>query len=177
MFYGFFCATLPELVCGTPPELSLAEFDIMAKAELSPKRFKELCSMDEYSDGQNLPEIYQEMRKFDRFLQLRIAERRAEKLGRVTELPLPEEYHTDVDFALPAAANADDPRERERLVDKIRWMKIDDLEGCHNQDFTTLCAYRLRLKMLEKYRKRNDSDGCTIFENTVSRLASPIDKM
>lgn len=177
MFYGFFCATLPELVCGVPPELSLEEFDTLAKDELSPKRFAMLCSMDGSDDEQELPEIYRKMRKFDRFLQLRIAEKRAEKLGRVTELPLPEEYHTDVDFALPGAASADDPRERERLVDKIRWMKIDDLESCHNQDFTTLCAYRMRLQMLEKYRKRSSSDGNTVFEETVSRLASPIDKM
>ena len=56
-------------------------------------------------------------------------------------------------------------------------MKIDDLEGCHNLDFTTLCAYRLRLDMLEKYRKRSTGDGNKVFEDTVARLASPIDRM
>ena len=70
-----------------------------------------------------------------------------------------------------------EPLERERLVDKIRWMKIDDLESCHNLDFVTLCAYRLRLDMLEKYRKRNAGNGNQLFEDTVARLASPIDRM
>ena len=177
MFYGFFCATLPELVCGVPPDFSLEEFDALAKDELSPKRFALLRSMDSCDDEREMPEIYRKMRQFDRFLKLRIAEKRAEKLGHITELPQPEEFHTDVDFALPGAASSDDPGERERLVDKIRWMKIDDLEGCHNQDFTALCAYRMRLQMLEKYRRRRSCDGNTVFEETVSRLASPIDKM
>ncbi|MBR7106783.1 MAG: DUF2764 family protein [Lentisphaeria bacterium] len=176
MFYGFFCATLPELVCGTPAEISLKEFDDMVQKELSAKRFAQLVSMDG-DEEKDMPEIYRELRKFDHFLKLRIAEKRAEKLNCETELPTPEEIHTEVDFALPAAANADDPRERELLVDKIRWMKIDDLEGCHNLDFTTLCAYRLRLDMLEKYRKRSTGDGNKVFEDTVARLASPIDRM
>lgn len=176
MFYGYFCATLPELVCGTPAEISLKDFDDMAKKELSAKRFAQLVSMDG-DEEKDMPEIYRELRKFDRFLKLRIAEKRAEELNCETELPRPDEIHTEVDFALPAAANAGDPLERERLVDKIRWMKIDDLESCHNLDFVTLCAYRLRLDMLEKYRKRNAGNGNQLFEDTVARLASPIDRM
>lgn len=177
MFYGFFCAGLPELSCGVQPELSLKEFDEMAKEQLPAKRFKQLISWDDDASDAELPEIYREMRKFDAFLKLRIAENRLEKLGRVAELPQPDEFHTEIDYALPAAAGVDDPREREQLVDKIRWMKIDDLEALHSLDFTTICAYRLRLQMSEKYRKRAENDGNTVFEETVKLLASPIEKM
>ena len=177
MFYGFFCAELPDLKCGAQQELSVAEFDEMAKKHLSDRCFKQLVSWDDPEAAEQLPEIYRKMRNFDAFLKLRIAENRVEKLGYTTELPIPDELHTEVDFALPAAFNADDPREREQLVDKIRWVKIDELEALHSLDFITLCAYRLRLQMSEKYRKRAEHDGNAVFEETVKNLASPIDKM
>lgn len=37
--YEFFCASLPELSPGTPPPLSVEEFDLRAEAELSPRHF------------------------------------------------------------------------------------------------------------------------------------------
>lgn len=173
MFYGFFYATLPTLNCGVPAEISLEEFDRMVRSEMSEKNFSRLCSWD---DRENTPkvEIYRKMRDFDRFLKLRIAEKRQEKLGTSFVLPPVDEFHSEVDFALPGAAASDDPLERERMIDLIRWRKIDDLEAGHELDFIALCCYRMRLASLEKYRKRSSGEGNSIFETAVDKLSGAI---
>ena len=175
MFYGFLFATLPTLKCGIAAEISLAEFDELARDVLSKKRFAQLASWDD--PEQPVKGIYHEMREFDRFLKLRIAETRQEKLGIFTGLPQPDDFYSEVDFALPAAAASDDPLERERMVDLIRWGKIDDLETGHELDFVSLCCYRLRLESLEKYRRRDALDGTAVFEEAVNRLSGVINEM
>lgn len=172
MFYGFLFATLPTLRCGAAAEISLAEFDELAGETLSEKRFKQLISWD--SPDAVTVEVYRAMREFDAFLKLRIAEERQEKLGVFSGLPQPEELFSDVDFALPVAAASGDPLERERLVDLIRWRKIDDLETGHELDFTALCCYRMRLSSLEKYRRRLSGEGSAVFEQTVDALSQAI---
>ena len=173
MFYGFFYATLPTLKCGVPAEISLEEFDRMVRSEMSEKNFSRLCSWD---DRENTPgvEVYRKMRDFDRFLKLRIAEKRQEKLGTSFVLPPVDEFHSEVDFALPGAAASGDLLERERMIDLIRWCKIDDLEAGHELDFTALCCYRMRLASLEKYRKRSSGEGNSIFETAVDKLSGAI---
>lgn len=175
MFYGYLFATLPTLKCGVTAEITLADFDKIAGDVLSRRRFEQLVSWDE--PEVQVKGVYREMREFDRFLKLRIAENRQEKLGLFTGLPQPDDFYSEVDFALPAAAASDDPLERERMVDLIRWGKIDDLETGHEMDFVSLCCYRLRLASLEKYHRRNAVDGTAVFEETVNRLSGVINEM
>ena len=172
MFYGNFTAALPNLECGVIPEITLEEFDALASEVMSEKKFKALTSWD---DETQIPAagVYRAMREFDDILKLRIAERRQEKLG--VNVTLPEaEYDSDVEYALPTAASAVNPVEREHLVDLIRWRKIDELESLHQLDFTALCCYRMRLVLLEKFRKRKGGSGSAVFEQAVDKLATRI---
>ena len=173
MFYGFFSATLPTLEFGVVPEITLEEFDLQTRRIMSKKRHIELLSWDD--ETQTLPvAVYRKMREFDDFLKFRIAEKRQEKLGVSVELPEISDSDSDVDFYLPAAAAASDPLERERLVDLIRWRKIDELGSQNQMDFTALCCYRMHLAMLEKFRKRRNDDGSVVFEQAVDKLALQI---
>ena len=176
MFYGPLCAALPTLECGILPGITLAEFDELASKELSGKKFKELISWD---DAETSPRsaVYRKMREFDDFLKLRIAESRREKLGVYDPLPEPDELDSDVDYAFPNAAAANDPLERERLVDLIRWRKIDDLEVGHEMDFAALCCYRLRLASLEKFHTRSVDAGNMLFEESVEKISSQMSNM
>lgn len=170
MIYGFFIATLPQLFPDRAPELTVAEFDRLAAAELSAKAFRRLISWDDpESAGQ--PEVYRLMRRFDSFLAWRIALYRAERLGAASDFEIPPEFYGEVDFAMPAAIGARDAAERETAVDKMRWQKIDDLEATHELDFTFLCCYRLRLLMLEKFARREENDGGKVFEESVNKIA------
>ena len=142
MFYGFFCATLPTLNCGVPAEISLEEFDRMVRCELSEKNFSRLCSWD---DRENTPKVrvYREMRDFDRFLKLRIAEKRQEKLGTSFVLPQVDEYHSEVDYALPGAAASGDPLERERMIDLKSTTSKPDTNWILPPFAVTVCVWLL----------------------------------
>lgn len=176
MFYGAFCAALPTLECGVVPGITLGEFDELAAGVLSDRKFQKLISWD---DAEALPKVavYRKMREFDDFLKLRIAENRREKLGLFDPLPEPDELDSDVDYALPNAAASNDPLERERLVDIIRWRKIDDLEVGHEMDFSALCCYRLRLSLLEKFHVRAADAGNIVFKEAVDQIASQMSNM
>ena len=174
MFYGSFTAALPTLECGVIPEITLEEFDALASEVMSQKKLQTLISWDDETQTPKV-RVYRAMREFDAFLKLRSAEKRQEKLG--VSNPLPEaEYDSDVEYAFPVAAAAANPVEREHLVDLIRWRKIDELESEHQMDFTALCCYRLRLVLLEKFRKRKGGAGSTVFEQAVDKLALQIKK-
>ena len=105
MFYGSFTAALPNLEYGAIPEITLEEFDALASEVLPEKKLKALISWD---DETQTPQagVYREMREFDAFLKLRIAEKRQEKLG-VSD-PLPEaEYDAAIDMTLYDGAATD----------------------------------------------------------------------
>lgn len=176
MFYGFFYAALPTLSGNSAAEISLADFDELAAGAMSGKRFRQLVSWDD-RDSDTGVAVYREMRKFDDFLKLRIAGERQEKLGVFSELPPCDDYYSEVEFALPGAVASADPVERERIVEQIRWRKIDELEAGHELDFTALCCYRMRLASLEKYRRRAADDGNSVFERMVDRLSGAVNSI
>ena len=112
------------------------------------------------------------MVRFEQYLRTRIAQRRAGRDDdRAAALPDPAEYFGMVDFGLAQAAAAD-PFEREKLIDRIRWSHLDDLECGHDFDFAGLCVYRCKLAILEKYRERKAEQGRENFNRAVERISS-----
>ena len=50
---------------------------------------------------------------------------------------------------------AENPLEREKLLDYGRWTKLEELELGHRFDFDVLCAYKLKLEILLKWKARS----------------------
>ena len=59
-----------------------------------------------------------------------------------------------------------------KLIDRIRWSHLDDLECGHDFDFAGLCVYRCKLAILEKYRERKAEQGRENFNRAVERISS-----
>ena len=76
--------------------------------------------------------------------------------------------------ALGAAAAAPDPLEREKLIDRIRWRKLEELEAGHEFDFDALCVYRLKLEILGRYRRRSAETGRTNFNAAAGRVSGGV---
>ena len=169
MIYPFFSAILPVLLPGAIPELSVAEFDVMAQEALSEKAFARLLSMDDPQAAEKIP-VCAAMRQFRECLNYRIALIRAERLKVSDRFEVPDELFGEIDFALNSAITAS-PLEREKLIDAALWRKLDDLETGHGMDFEYLCIYRMRLQILEKYCGRSEEDGRGNFEAALEKLA------
>jgi len=163
--YVFFSASLPELQLGNLPELSVAAFDALAREQL-PEKEAQLLAAPESPDA---VAVCRKMRQFDTYLRTAIARQRAAKLHKEAELPETNETFSDVDFYLPEAAAAP-VDEREKLVDRIRWRYLNELEFGHDFDLEHLAIYRMRLELLDKYRRRSDS-GEADFKALLDRLS------
>lgn len=71
-------------------------------------------------------------------------------------------YETDADTAARRAYSAPDPLERERILDRARWDKLDELARsghCHAFNFDTVCAYSLKLQIAEKWMGRKEAEA------------------
>lgn len=175
MMYYYLCASLPSLVFGEVPALRLTEFDAICREELAPNEYGRLTSgglrLRRGESGTGLPQLYADYTRFEQYLRTRIAQRRvARDEEKTLTLPDPEEYFTEIDTLLGQISGSD-PAERERSIDQLRWRRIEDLEAGHDFDFDQLCAYRLKLEILEKYRERKADVGREHFEEAVGRIS------
>ena len=162
--YYFFSAALPELRPGETPPLTLAEFDADAELQLTPRHYQMMTGEDPAA------RVYGEMRRFDEYLRTRIAEKRAEKLKLAADFPEPEGFYGEVDAALGQIAQLD-PAERERAVDMLRWKMLDELTWSDGFGFDHICAYRIKLRLAEKYRGRDAGTGRKFFDSAVWAMA------
>lgn len=170
MIYPFLCAILPALDPALPPAITVAEFDAMVREELPQKLCKRMLEWDRPEIVPALP-VYNEMRRFQQYLNYRIALLRAEKLQVNPAFEEPPEFYGEIDYALNIAVSAS-PVEREKLVDAACWRKLDDLEVGHDMDFEFLCIYRIRLSLLQKYSDRDRENGRENFEAALEKLAA-----
>ncbi len=175
--YYFLCASLPDLMFGKQSRLSVAAFDELCRGQVGEADFTRLTGTglevgSDPAESQGKPRVYAEMIRFEQYLRTRIAQRRAgREEDRAASLPDPVEYFSEVDIALAQAAAAADPAERERVIDRLRWRRLDDLEAGHEFDFDRLCVYRLRLAILDKYRDRRAEPGRENFNAAVERIS------
>jgi len=75
-----------------------------------------------------------------------------------------------VDSAVHEAANAPNPLERERRIDKIRWSYLDELESSNAFCADFFVIYKLKLAILEKYRARQAKPGEHSFRLSVHSI-------
>ena len=64
-------------------------------------------------------------------------------------------YESAADRAVREAFAAENPLEREKMLDAARWRKLEELELGNLFNFNVLCAYKLKLELLLKWKARN----------------------
>jgi len=162
--YYYFSAALPELHPGKTPPLTLAEFDADAELQLTPRHYRMMV------EGDPAARVHREFARFEEYLRTRIAEKRAEKLKMPADFPEPEALYGEVDSALGQLA-AMAPAERERAIDDLRWKMLDEITWSNEFDFDHICAYRIKLRLAEKYRGRDAKTGRKTFDSAVREIA------
>ena len=82
-------------------------------------------------------------------------------------------YETDADSAARRAYSAPDPLERERILDRARWEKLDELARtghCHAFNFDSVCAYSLKLLIAEKWIVRNPAEAAANLDRAADSV-------
>ncbi len=68
------------------------------------------------------------------------------------------------------AVSEESPLEKERILDRLRWSRLDDLAVEHQFDFEGLALYRLRLLLTEKWRDHDIERGRAAFSELTEQL-------
>ena len=80
---------------------------------------------------------------------------------------------SDAERAVSAAWLTDSPLEREQIIDRARWAKIEELERGFSFRFEQLCAYKLKLLINEKWKKRQEEKGAENLETATGLVMFP----
>lgn len=111
-------------------------------------------------------------------LRNRMASNRAAASGQDAESNLHEEIdvYGEIEQGIQEAWAQNDPLEREKILDKLRWRFLDDLEGSHIFDFDAVCIYKLKLLIREKWTPRTVQTGRTSLDETVTAIEQGVNK-
>ncbi len=180
--YYFLCSSLPALLPDKEPGITPAQFaaacaDVLPEyaARLLASVTFRLVSPEKLPGESDFPAAYREYLCFERCLRIKSAAKRAisdEARRRASLLPEPEKNYTEIDTALTAAVSARDPWEREKIVDRIRWRKLDELELQYTFSLDALCVYKLKLEILVRRFRRDTEIGKRNFEQARDAVCS-----
>ena len=177
--FTFLLAELPELSLSESAPLSLDDFDAMVREAMIPEKYIRL--LNEYppaelsmesSDSGELFHVFARYLDFERFLKLRIARIRAAKQGVEKVFPEAEKFFVYANAAIEAAAGINDPLEREKAVDTLRWAAIEEIVPAGILNFEALCAYKIKLVLLNMRRYRDRETGRAAFDALLERKVS-----
>ena len=164
--YYYFCAQLPALRLGDAPPMTLEHFDSLL--ELLPEAdaaYIRTCAFP-VAREKAFPagSAGARFRAFEYALRGEIAGRRG--AGRDA---LPPETGTfgGLAEAVNGAASAEDPLERERRIDAIRWRLLDDMAAAAPFSREAAACYRMQLAMLIRSNRRQEAAGRERFAAAV----------
>lgn len=151
--YYYLVASLAALRFDAPPPMSREEFLTRCGEQMSAGDFHavEAAALDGLSGGGRACPVLSKWNRWEVSLRNALVRLRAQKLGRD-----PHAYLEDIDEELGSeqaareAFAASDPLEAERLLDRMRWSCLDELEVGHFFDTERLVVYALKLMLLQR---------------------------
>ena len=170
--YYFLIASLPLLEIDAPPPMTVEEFDSILEENLPEKEQKKIFAYTGKKDYPSVCGIYRQMALFEEYLRTCIARKRAERAGVHFSADDPEEYYGEIDFGLAHAASCSNPLEREYIIDRLRWARLEELALGHDFDFDALCIYRAQLFIVNKYAGVRSETGTVNFSAALEKVIS-----
>jgi hypothetical protein len=80
---------------------------------------------------------------------------------------------SDIDRSIEEVLSVPNPAEREKMLDSLRWKALDDLEFGHNFDFDSLCIYKIKLMLLEKWVGKDQRKGLENLDAILNKIEKP----
>ncbi len=182
MNYFALIASLPALRRDETPFYTTDAFLLACSNNVPEDAFKRLSALHLLSDvhtaGFSKNSLAAKYLNWEVTFRNAIARIRAAKLSRDPSafLHADGDWQSDADRAAAEAYTAQNPLEREQKLDDARWNKISEFEtGCLFH-YDLLCAYKLKLEILEKWSARKEADSSSNLDLAASEIrhgASP----
>lgn len=172
-YYTYLVSSLPLLRFDRELPFSYEKFLEMCRDFISEKEFIMLKTITEKE-----PEItkiknktLKEWFNFDFALRNELAKQRASRKNEDSSKYL---RKTDKDLSnyfihlISEALKSSSPLEAERILDRARWIYLEELERGHFFDFDFLVVYGVKLCILERWHKIQKADKETLLDNLVN---------
>lgn len=159
VLYGLI-SSLPMQNMDEAPAMSEEEFFSAGESYLSKAQKQQLRDLTLHADDASIFPAGSFARKYAEWeiaFRNSIAKLRAQRLNLdpASYLRAYGSYETDADRLAREAFQAQNPLEREKLLDRARWNKIEELSQGNMFSFNVICAYKLKLEIQWKWRNRS----------------------
>lgn len=161
MNYYFLAASLPTLALDAAPPFSVAEFRRTCAEHLSGGDLKALDGLLGPAETARGSAFADEWRERDAALRNALAAARAERLKVDPEpwLRPCARYDTSAQRAAGEAMSRKDPRERERLLDRLRWLAAEEMAGFDMFAPRAIFAYAVKLQLAARWNLLDEDAG------------------
>ena len=170
-FY-YLVSTLPMLRFDAEPALSTETFLAQCRQQLPPDRCSDLEGVGLALHGSPCCRAEARWQAFETCVRNVFVRIRAAARGIAPAPWLAEE--TDVwpgaARRIEEAMKQQNPAERERALDRLRWDFLEDLTVGHRFDFDGLVVYRLQLLLAEKRAARSTAEGEEVLAHLVGHV-------
>jgi len=166
--YYYFAATLPVLLWGHKPAITVEQFLDDARRLLTEEDFAFLEALLQ-EGGHEIPAgdaLLTEIVKFNQSYHNLLAAFRAQRAGKdPADHVRGEQYQNPyLADALQRASKENNLLAAEEILHETKWQLLEDLVVGHQQDIAFLCVYGLRLKMAQRHAEVNSQKGAKIFD-------------
>jgi hypothetical protein len=172
-FY-YLISSLPSISLWEKPEIDSETFLSSCKEWLNDKEIELLKDVNLLPAEESTHKIATVTRwyNWETCLRNRIARLRSGKLDIDHTQYLQEEhdFFSESDRIVQEAMIADNPLEKEKMLDEQRWNFLNSLEAGHSFDLELLCVYKLKLKLCEKWLDRITEKGKDNFDKALNTL-------
>lgn len=171
MNYYYFLSSLPSLTPGVLPELTAAQFNELAREQMSGEDFALLESvLLQPSQTPSASLLGRRFSQWETNLRNALLPFRTEGSEVENFKQHEDDYFSEIEGIAQEAHAKSNPLEREIWLDQARFAKLDELSSLEPFSGEALVAYRLKLDILEKYRPRTPEQGRENFEALVQAI-------
>jgi hypothetical protein len=153
MIYYYLAASLPTLVLGDPPPVSMEVFLVSSATVLSPQDQVELDLLLAGRAAEGSSRFARQWQAVDTQLRNAVARLRGQRLGQDVKAYLHEHEGYDVSLqkGVTDAFTKPNPLERELALDRCRWSRLDDLAGQAPFGLSAILAFAVKLQITERW--------------------------
>ncbi len=171
--YYFLIASLPALALERPPNLDSTVFFERCRSQLSPRRYRQLENCGPTPNGSAATAAEAQWQAWETYLRNLLILRRVHHSGHEQAqkwLRHDDDVFPGIVRQVEEAITEDNPLERERALDRMRWQQLNHLAVRHEFDFEALQLYRIRLALAEKWREHDREAGRQALAELTDRL-------
>ena len=165
--YYYLAASLPILDFEKALPFSYSDFLDNCQRLMGTKDFQFLKQATlTYDKIQSPHSALEALAKFNRHFQNEMVYARAKRVNRESSDYIRGDRSADqisIDV-INSAAKAENPLEAEKILDRYKWQKFEDMAQIHFFDLTFLMSYALKLQILERQQEINSEKGTAKFE-------------